>query len=172
MGTSAMSELIPLITTKVGYLNAIYTITEIIALLIINASIINKFKKSGKLLYMETICAICDVVYLLLVSIFPNVFCIAFVMFLCGLSSTIGDPIWGAIISSYSENNREKYALVNNIYFIIRAITSFLSIFVCRYFVIKGIYSFKYLALILLSLIIILYIISNTINKKIFKKSI
>ena len=49
MGTSAMSELIPLITTKVGYLNAIYTITEIIALLIINASIINKFKKSGKL---------------------------------------------------------------------------------------------------------------------------
>lgn len=172
MGISAMSELIPLITTKVGYLNAIYTITEIIALLIINASIINKFKKSGKLLYWETICAICDVVYLLLVAIFPNVFCIAFVMFLCGLSSTIGDPIWGAIISSYSENNREKYALVNNIYFIIRAITSFLSIFVCRYFVIKGIYSFKYLALILLLIIIILYIISNTINKKIFKKSI
>ena len=172
MGNAAMNELIPLITNKVGYLNAIYTITEIIALFIINANIINKFKKSSRLLYWETMCAVCDIVYLLIVAVFPNTLSIAVVMLLCGISSTIGDPIWGAIISSYSENNRVKYTLVNNIYFIVRAITSFISIFVCRYFVIKGIYSFKYLAIILLVTIIILYIISNSVNKKIFGKSI
>lgn len=173
IGSAAMSELIPLIANKVvGYLNAIYTLTEIIALFIINANIINKFKKSGRLLYWETICAVCDILYLLTISVFPNILSIAFIMFLYGISSTIGDPIWGAIISSYSENNRVKYALVNNIYFAVRTITSFISIFVCRYFVIKGIYSFKYLALILLVTIIIIYIISNRVNKKIFGRSI
>ena len=97
---------------------------------------------------------------------------IAIVMFLCGISSTIGDPVWGALISSYSENDRRKYALINNVYFIVRAISSLISIFVCRYFVIKGIYSFKYLAIGLFIFIIIMYLIANKINKKIFKKSI
>ena len=93
-------------------------------------------------------------------------------MFLCGLSSTIGDPIWGAIISSYSENNRRKYALINNIYFIVRAITSLASIFVCRYFVIKGIIGFKYLAIGLLVFIVVIYLIANKVNKKIFGRSV
>ena len=172
MGLSAFNELIPLITTKVGYLNAIYTVIEIIALFIINAKMINWFKNSGKLLFWETICAICDISYLLIVAIFPNEMSIAIVMFLCGISSTIGDPVWGALISSYSENDRRKYALINNVYFIVRAISSLISIFVCRYFVIKGIYSFKYLAIGLFIFIIIMYLIANKINKKIFKKSI
>ena len=172
MGLSAFNELIPLITTKVGYLNAIYTVIEIIAFFIINAKMINWFKNSGKLLFWETICAICDISYLLIVAIFPNEMSIAIVMFLCGISSTIGDPVWGALISSYSENDRRKYALINNVYFIVRAISSLISIFVCRYFVIKGIYSFKYLAIGLFIFIIIMYLIANKINKKIFKKSI
>lgn len=172
MGLSAFNELIPLISTKVGYLNAIYTIVEIIALFVINAKIINWFKNSGKLLFWETICAICDVVYLLIVAIVPNEISIAIVMFLCGISSTIGDPVWGALISSYSENDRRKYALINNVYFIVRAISSLTSIFVCRYFVIKGIESFKYLAIGLLIFIVIMYLIANKVNKKIFGRSI
>lgn len=172
MGLSAFNELIPLISTKVGYLNAIYTIVEIIALFGINAKIINWFKNSGKLLFWETICAICDVGYLLIVAIVPNEISIAIVMFLCGISATIGDPVWGALISSYSENDRRKYALINNVYFIVRAISSFTSIFICRYFVIKGIESFKYLAIGLLIFIVIMYLIANKVNKKIFGRSI
>ena len=172
MGLSAFNELIPLISTKVGYLNAIYTIVEIIALFVINAKIINWFKNSGKLLFWETICAICDVGYLLIVAIVPNEISIAIVMFLCGISATIGDPVWGALISSYSENDRRKYALINNIYFIVRAISSLTSIFVCRCFVIKGIESFKYLAIGLLIFIVIMYLIANKVNKKTFGRSI
>ncbi len=172
LGLSAFNELIPLISTKVGYLNAIYTILEIVALLVINAKIINKFKDSGKLLFWETVCALCDIIYLLIISIFQNEISIIIVMLLSGISSTIGDPIWGALISSYSSNDRKKYALINNIYFIVRAISSFISIFICRYFVIKGIESFKYLAIILLLFIIIMYVIANKVNKKIFNKTI
>lgn len=172
MGNAALYEILPLITSKVGYLSAIYTVIEIIALFVINAKIINWVKNSGKLLFWETICAICDIAYLLIVAIFPNEISITIVMFLCGISSTIGDPVWGALISSYSENDRRKYALINNVYFIVRAISSLISIFVCRYFVIKGIYSFKYLAMGLLIFIIVMYLIANKVNKKIFKKTI
>lgn len=172
VGLSAFNELLPLISTKVGYLNAIYTIVEIIALFVINAKIINWFKNNGKLLFWETICAICDIAYLLIVSIIPNEISIAIVMFLSGISSTIGDPVWGVLISSYSENDRRKYALINNIYFIVRAITSFISIFVCRYFVIQGIECFKYLAFGLLVFIIIMYLITNKVNKKMFNRTI
>ena len=172
MGLSAFNELVPLISTRVGYLNAINTIVEIIALFIINAKIINKFKSSGKLLFWETICALCDICYLLVIAIFPNGISIAIVMFLGGISATIGDHIWGAIISSYSENDRRKYTLINNIYFVVRAITSFISIFVCRYFIIKGIESFKYLAVELLIFVAIIYLIANKVNKKIFGRGI
>lgn len=172
MGLSAFNELVPLISTKVGYLNAINTIVEIIALFIINAKIIDKFKNSGKLLLFETICALCDIFYLLAISIFQNEVSVAIVMFLCGISSTIGDPIWGAIISGYSENDRRKYSLINNTYFVVRAISSFISIFVCRYFVIKGIISFKYLSIGLLIFIFVMYLIANKVNKKIFGRNI
>ena len=172
MGLSAFNELMPLISTKVGYLNAIYTIVEILALFVINAKIINIFKKSGKLLFWETVCALFDVSYLLVVAFFPNEISSAIVMFLCGISSTIGDPLWGALISSYSENDRRKYVLINNVYFVVRAITSLISIFVCRYFVIMGVESFKYLAITLLIFIVIMYLIANRANKKIFGKYI
>lgn len=88
------------------------------------------------------------------------------------IGATIGDPIWGAIISSYSENDRRKYTFINNIYFVVRAITSFISIFVCRYFIIKGIESFKYLAVELLIFVAIIYLIANKVNKKIFGRGI
>lgn len=172
MGLAAFNELVPLISTKVGYLNAIYTTVEIITLFVINAKIINWFKKSGKLLFWQTICAVCDMCYLFIISTFHSEISIAIVMFLFGISSTIGDPVWGALISSYSENNRRKYALINNIYFIVRAITSLASIFVCRYFVIKGIIGFKYLAIGLLVFIVVIYLIANKVNKKIFGRSV
>lgn len=172
MGLSAFNELMPLISTKVGYLNAIYTIVEILALFVINAKIINIFKKSGKLLFWETVCALFDVSYLLVVAFFPNEISSAIVMFLCGISSTIGDPLWGALISSYSENDRRKYVLINNVYFVVRAIASLISIFVCKYFVIMGVASFKYLAITLLIFIVVMYLIANRANKKIFGKYI
>lgn len=172
MGLAAFNELVPLISKKVGYLNAIYTTVEIIALFVINAKIINWFKKSGKLLFWQTICAVCDMCYLLIISTFHSEISIAVVMFLSGISATIGDPVWGALISSYSDNNRRKYALINNIYFIVRAITSLASIFVCRYFVIKGIIGFKYLSIGLLVFIVVIYLIANKVNKKIFGRSV
>lgn len=158
MGLAAFNELVPLISKKVGYLNAIYTTVEIIALFVINAKIINWFKKSGKLLFWQTICAVCDMCYLLIISTFHSEISIAVVMFLSGISATIGDPVWGA--------------LINNIYFIVRAITSLASIFVCRYFVIKGIIGFKYLSIGLLVFIVVIYLIANKVNKKIFGRSV
>lgn len=172
IGINAYYELIPLISTKTGYLSAIFTIVEIIALFIINAKIIERINKKGKLLFWEVICALCDVLYLMIVSLFHNELSIAVTMFLCGITSTIGDPIWGSIMSKYSQNNRRKYVLVNNVYFFVRAISAFCSIFICRYFVIKGIFSFKYLSFILIFLIILLYLIANRVNKKIFGKTI
>lgn len=172
IGINAYYELIPLISTKTGYLSAIFTFVEIIALFIINAKIIEKINKKGKLLFCEIICSLCDIFYLLIVSLFHNEISIVVTMFLCGITSTIGDPIWGTIMSSYSQNNRRKYVLVNNVYFFVRAISAFCSIFICRYFVIKGIYSFKYLSFILIALIVLFYIIANKINKKIFGKTI
>ena len=84
----------------------------------------------------------------------------------------MGDPIWGSIMSAYSTNNREKWVLVNRVYFVIRAIFTILTWLICRECVIKGVGSFKYLSIVLIVLIIITYIIANKINKRVFGNSI
>lgn len=51
MGWGGFEELAPLISNKVGYLNAVYTILEIILLCIISGSVLSKIRiKNGIIL--------------------------------------------------------------------------------------------------------------------------
>ena len=51
MGWGGVEELAPLISNKIGYLNAVYTILEIILLCIISGSLLEKINKKKKLLF-------------------------------------------------------------------------------------------------------------------------
>lgn len=84
----------------------------------------------------------------------------------------MGDPILGSIMGAYSTNDREKWVLVNRVYFVIRATFQLLTRYICREFVIRGVESFRYLSIILIVLIVITYITANKINKKVFGNSI
>lgn len=172
MGVSGLNELAPLLSNKVGYLNALYTGVELVALFLINGAIIEKIKKNHKLLFCEMVVAVLDVVYLVIVAYFQSTLSLAIVFIFTGISSTIGDPIWGSIISSYSINNRRKYVLINNVYFITRGIFTALTWLVCRECVIKGNNSFLWLGIILIVLMMIFYAIANKVNKKVFGTTI
>jgi len=172
MGWGGFEELAPLISNKIGYLNAVYTILEIILLCIISGSLLQSINKKKKLLFTETIIACVDVSCLLIAALTLSWqgLLVAYIITAC--TSTMGDPIWGSIMSAYSTNNREKWVLVNRAYFVIRAIFTILTWLICRECVIKGVESFKYLSIVLIVLIIITYIIANKINKRVFGNSI
>ena len=172
MGLGGFEELAPLISDKIGYLESIYTILEATLLFIISGSLIKKIKDKKKLLFSETIIACSDILCLLISSLTLSWKGLLIAYILTGITSTLGDPIWGSIMSAYSTNDRKKWVLVNRVYFIIRALFTILTWLVCRECVIRGVESFRYLALILLCLIILIYIISNKINKKVFGESI
>lgn len=172
MGLGGFTELAPLISNKIGYLEAVYTILEIILLCIITGNILKKVKEKGKLLLVETIIASLDVLCLFIAAITLSWQGLFISYILTAFTSTMGDPIWGSIISAYSTNNRKKYVLVNKVYFIVRSIFTIITWLICRECVIRGVDSFKYLSLILIFIIAIVYIISNKLNKKIFGRSI
>lgn len=172
MGWGGFEELAPLVSNKIGYLNAVYTILEIILLCIISGSLLQRINKKKKLLFTETIIACIDVSCLLIAALTLSWqgLLVAYIITAC--TSTMGDPIWGSIMSAYSTNDREKWVLVNRVYFVIRALFTILTWLICRECVIKGVESFRYLSIILIVLIIITYIIANKINKKVFGDSI
>ena len=172
MGLGAFEELAPLISNKVGYLNAVYTTLEIILLFMISGSLLYKIEMKKKLLFTETILACGDMFCLLITSLTLSWQGLLIGYILMGLTSPLGDPIWGSIMSAYSTNDRTKWVLVNKVYFIIRAIFSILTWFVCRECVVRGVESFRYLAAILIVLIIVVYLIANKVNKKVFGSSI
>ena len=172
MGWGGFEELAPLISDKVGYLNAIYTILEIILLCIISGSILHKIKKNKKLLLNETIIACIDVSCLLISAITMSWQGLLIAYIITGFTSTMGDPIWGSVMSAYSTNNRKKWVLANRVIFVVRALFTILTWIVCRECVIRGVESFKYLAIILIGLIIVTYIIANKVNKKVFGDSV
>lgn len=172
MGWGGFEELAPLISNKIGYLNAVYTILEIILLCIISGSVLQKINKKKKLLLTETIIACIDVSCLLIsaITLSWKGLLIAYIITAC--TSTMGDPIWGSIMSAYSTNDRAKWIIVNRVYFIIRATFQLLTWYICRECVIRGVETFKYLSIILIILIIITYIIANRENKKVFGESV
>lgn len=172
IGWGGFTELAPLISNKIGYLESVYTILEIILLCIISGSLLQKINKKKKLLFTETIIACIDVSCLLIASITLSWQGLLIAYIITAITSTMGDPIWGSIMSAYSTNDRRKWVLVNRVYFIIRAIIQIITWFICRECVIRGVESFRYLSLILIGLIMITYLISNKVNKKVFGSSI
>ena len=172
MGLSALDELAPLISDKVGYLTSVYTVVEFCCLFIITGAILAKIKKKKKLLLVETVIACVDCLCLLISSLFMSWIGLIISFALSGMFSTLGDPIWASIISEYSMNNRKKYALINRVYFITRSVATVLSWGVCRWCVINGLEYFRYLAIALIVLLIILYLIANKVNKKVFGSTI
>lgn len=172
MALGGFNELAPLISKKVGYLESIYTGLELILLFIISGSVIKNIRAKKKLLFTETIIACSDIICLLIASLTLSWKGLLIAYILTGITSTLGDPLWGSIMSEYSTDDRTKYVLVNRVYFIVRAIFSVLTWWVCRECVIKGVESFRYLSIILLILIILVYIIANKVNKKVFGNSI
>lgn len=172
MGGSGFSELAPLISTKVGYLNAVYTVLEIILLCLISGKILSNISRRKKLLLSESIIACIDVLCLFIAAVTLSWKGLLVAYILEAFTSTMGDPIWGSIMSAYSTNNRKKWVLVNRVYFIIRGIFCIISWYICRECVIRGVESFKILAIVLIALIIIFYLISDKINKKVFGDSI
>lgn len=151
---------------------AIYTAIEIILLCVISGTFLRKIKNSKKLLLSETIIACIDIICLFIAAITLSWQGLFIAYILTGITSTMGDPIWGSIISAYSTNSRKKYVLVNRVYFIIRATFTVIIWFICRECVIHGIESFRYLAVFLICMIIIFYVIANKFNKKVFGDSI
>lgn len=172
MGLGGFEELAPLISDKIGYLNSIYTILEIILLCIISGSLLQKINKKKKLLFTETIIACIDVFCLLITALTLSWQGLLVAYIITAFTSTMGDPIWGSIMSAYSTNDRAKWVLVNRVYFVIRAIFSVITWLICRECVIRGVETFRYLSIILICLIIIVYLIANKVNKKVFGNSI
>lgn len=172
MGWGGFEELAPLISNKIGYLNAAYTVLEIVLLCIISGSLLQKINKNKKLLFTETIIACVDVSCLLVASLTLSWKGLLLAYIITACTSTMGDPIWGSIMSAYSTNNREKWVLVNRVYFVIRAIFQILTWYVCRECIIRGVESFRMLSIIIIGLIILIYLIANKINKKVFGSSI
>lgn len=172
IGWGGFTELAPLISNKIGYLESVYTILEIVLLCIISGSLLQKINKKKKLLFTETIIACIDVSCLLIASITLSWQGLLIAYIITAITSTMGDPIWGSIMSAYSTNDRRKWVLVNRVYFIIRAIIQIITWFICRECVIRGVESFRYLSLVLIGLIIITYLIANKVNKKVFGTSI
>lgn len=166
------TELAPLISNKIGYLESVYTILEIILLCIISGSLLQKINKNKKLLLVETVIACIDVSCLLIASLTLSWQGLLVAYIITAITSTMGDPIWGSIVSAYSTNDRRKWVLVNKVYFIIRAGIQIITWLICRECVIRGVESFKYLSIILIVLIIIVYNIANKVNKKIFGNTI
>ncbi|MBP3707279.1 MAG: hypothetical protein J6J36_01545 [Clostridia bacterium] len=172
MGWGGFNELSPLISNKVGYLEAIYSTIEVLLLFIISGSVLKKIKEKRKLLFTETIIAIIDVSCLLISALTLSWKGLMVAYVITGFTATMGEPIWGCIISSYSTNSRKKYVLVNKVYCIVRAIATIATWFVCRACVINGVESFRTLAIVLIIAIIFVYIIANLTNKKVFGRSI
>lgn len=172
MGWGALEELAPLISDKVGYLNSAYTILEMILLCIISGSVLEKINKKKKLLFIETIVACVDMICLLIASLTLSWQGLLLAYLVSACTSTLGDPIWGSIMSAYSENDRTKWILINRVYFIVRAVFTLLTWYVCRECVIRGIESFRYLSIFLMISIIITYVIGNKVNKKVFGSSV
>lgn len=172
IGWGGFTELAPLISNKIGYLESVYTILEIILLCIISGSLLEKINKNKKLLLAETIIACIDVSCLLIASLTLSWKGLLVAYIITAFTSTMGDPIWGSIMSAYSTNNRRKWVLVNKVYFVIRAVIQIITWIVCRECVIRGIESFRYLSIVLIILIVIIYLIANKVNKKIFGSSI
>lgn len=172
MGWGGFEELAPLISDKIGYLNAVYTILEIILLCIISGKVLATINKKKKLLCMETVIACVDVSCLLITALTLSWQGLLVAYIITAFTATMGDPIWGSIMSAYSTNDRAKWVLVNRVYFVIRAMFTLITWYICRECVIRGVESFKYLSIILIVLIIITYIIANKVNKKVFGQSI
>ena len=172
MGWGGFEELAPLISDKIGYLNAVYTILEIILLCIISGKILATINKKKKLLFTETIIACIDVSCLLIAALTLSWQGLLVAYIITAFTSTMGDPIWGSIMSAYSTNDRGKWVLVNRVYFVIRAIFCLITWYICRECVIRGVESFRYLSIILIGLIILTYIIANKVNKKVFGDSV
>jgi len=173
LGLGAFTELAPLISDKIGYLSASSTIIEFILLCLLpGAIILRKITKRKKLLFTETICACIDTFSLLIAALTLSWQGLLIAYIITGITAVLSDPVWGSIISEYSTNSRQKYVIVNKVYFIIRAIFLVITWFICRECVIRGIESFAYLAIVLLAIIIIVYIISDRVNKNVFGSSI
>lgn len=172
IGVGGFTEIAPLISKKIGYLEAVYTTLEIILLLVISGKILLKIKVKRKLLLAETIVACIDVFCLLIASITLSWQGLLIAYIITGFSSTLGDPLWGSIMSAYSTNDRTKWILVNRVYFIIRSIMQIVTFIICRECIIRGVESFRYLSVILIISIIIFYLISDKVNKKVFGSSI
>ena len=172
IGWGGFTELAPLISNKIGYLESVYTILEIILLCIISGSLLKKINKNKKLLLVETVIACIDVSCLLIASLTLSWKGLLIAYIITAITSTMGDPIWGSIMSAYSTNDRRKWVLVNKVYFVIRAGIQIVTWVICRECVIRGVESFRYLSIILIILIIITYLIANKVNKKVFGSSI
>ncbi len=172
MGWGGFEELAPLISNKVGYLNSVYTILEIILLCIISGKILVKLNKNKKLLFTETIIACIDVSCLFIAALTLSWKGLLVAYIITAFTSTMGDPICGSIMSAYSTNDRAKWVLVNRVYFVIRAIFTLITWYICRECIIRGVESFRYLSIILIVLIVITYIVANKVNKKVFGDSI
>jgi len=172
IGWGGFTELAPLISNKIGYLESVYTILEIILLCIISGSLLQKINKNKKLLLVETVIACIDVSCLLIASLTLSWKGLLIAYIITAITSTMGDPIWGSIMSAYSTNDRRKWVLVNKVYFVIRAGIQIVTWVICRECVIRGVESFRYLSIILIILIIITYLIANKVNKKVFGSSI
>lgn len=172
MTWNGLGELGPLITDKVGYINAAYYAVEFVLLFIISGNLIKKIKEKRKLLATETIIACVDCTCLFIAAFTLSWWGLLIAFLVSAVGATLGDPLWGSIVSEYSLNDRKRYVIVNKIYFIVRTIFTALSWYFCRECIIRGVESFRYMAIILLALLVITYIIANIVNKKVFNRSI
>ena len=172
IGSSAFEELAPLISDRIGYLNAAFMFTEVVVLFIIGASFLDNLKKKKRLFLTSTVCALGDITALLVAAFTNNIYGLIIAFIITGITSSLGDPVWGSIISTISDESEEKYILVNRSYFKIRVVFQFTALIVCNLCVVGGITSFKILGVILLVLVLCIYNICTYLSKKIYKTKI
>lgn len=172
IGTYSFEELAPLISNKIGYLNAMYTMLEFILLFIITNKFIDKIKKKNRLILSITCVALIDLIALFISSSMKNINGLIISYIISSIVSTLGEPLYESILSYYSNNDKNKYILVNKIFYGTRSIFTIISFILCRFIVINNIDYFKYLGVILSVIIFIVYLILDKLNKKILHKGV
>jgi len=172
MADGIWSEIAPLISSRLGYANALLQGVELLTLIFFSGKMLAKLKSSHNLVLVAFIFAFIDCLCVFMMCKFRTELCLFIIYGISGVGTALGDPIWASIVSSMSQNNRAKYVKIMHLYYLYSTGFALLSIVLCSVFVSYAIDSMKYYAFVLLVIIVFVYIIFELLCKKYYKRSI
>lgn len=172
MAEGVMGEVAPLVSSRLGFANALLYCVALITLFLITGRMLAKIKASHNLLLVEFILAFVGCLCTFALCVFKTEYCLFIIYGIAGIGTALGDPIWASIISSMAQNSRVKYVKIMHLYYLYSMFYVVLSVIVCSLIVKYNIDYMKYVAFTLLIAVTALYVIFELFAKKYYKRSI